>query len=169
MAVFNEEMGVCPPITADEIDRIHRVGKPDPTQRRSILIKFATYRSKKRVVINRRYLNTQKRAERNRAQTPSDTGNINSDNRRATTTPTDRRLYLNDDLTKSTQQLPYRCRQEKESNKTAGCWSTDGTTLIKTLDHIIAAVRNATNPQMCTNFGANRSSRLTASPRLLNL
>ena len=29
MTVFNEEMGVCPPITADEIDRIHRVGKPD--------------------------------------------------------------------------------------------------------------------------------------------
>ena len=45
MTVFNEEMVVCPPITADEIDRIHRVGKPDQTQRRSILIKFATYRS----------------------------------------------------------------------------------------------------------------------------
>ena len=36
MAVLNEEMGVSPPISADEIDRIHRVGKPDQTQRRSI-------------------------------------------------------------------------------------------------------------------------------------
>ena len=70
MAVLNEEMGVSPPISADEIDRIHRVGKPDQTQRRSILIKFATYRSKKRVVVNRRYLNPLKRAERDRAQTP---------------------------------------------------------------------------------------------------
>ena len=29
MAVLNEEMGVSPSISADEIDRIHRVGKPD--------------------------------------------------------------------------------------------------------------------------------------------
>ena len=64
ITVFNEEMEVSPPITPDEIDRIHRVGKPDPTQRRSILVKFATCRSKKRVVTNRRYLNPMKRAER---------------------------------------------------------------------------------------------------------
>ena len=93
-------------------------------------------------MINRRYLNPLKRAERDRVQTP---GNISSDdNRRATTTPTDRRLYLNYDLTKSRQQLLYRSRQEKTSNKVDDYWSTDGTILIKTLDHNIAAVRNAT-------------------------
>ena len=42
MTTFNEEMGVSPPISPQEIDRIHRVGKPDPTKKRSILIKFAT-------------------------------------------------------------------------------------------------------------------------------
>ena len=56
MPVFNEEMG-------EKIDRIHRVGKPDPTRRRSILVKFATYRSKKRVVTNGRYLNPMNKAE----------------------------------------------------------------------------------------------------------
>ena len=148
MAVLNEEMGVSPPISADEIDRIHRVGKPDQTQRRSILIKFATYRSKKRVVVNRRYLNPLKRAERDRAQTP---GNHSSDdNRRATTAPTDRRLYINDDLTKYRQQLLYRCSQEKKANKIADCWSTDGTILVKTIKHKIAVVRNATELEhMC--------------------
>ena len=48
MTIFNEEMGVSPPISPQEIDRIHRVGKPDPTKKHSILIKFATYRSKKK-------------------------------------------------------------------------------------------------------------------------
>ena len=42
MTIFNEEIGVIPPISPQEIDRIHRVGKPDPTKKRSILIKFAT-------------------------------------------------------------------------------------------------------------------------------
>ena len=135
-------------ISADEIDRIHRVGKPDQTQRRSILIKFATYRSKKRVVVNRRYLNPLKRAERDRAQTPGN--HCSDDNRRATTAPTDRRLYINDDLTKYRQQLLYRCRQEKKANKIADCWSTDGTILVKTINHKIAVVRNATELEhMC--------------------
>ena len=39
MTIFNEEVGVSPPITLEEIDRIHRVGKADPTQRRSIFVK----------------------------------------------------------------------------------------------------------------------------------
>ena len=39
MTIFNEEVGLSPPITLEEIDRIHRVGKADPTQRRSILVK----------------------------------------------------------------------------------------------------------------------------------
>ncbi len=46
MTIF-KEMGVSPPISPQEIDRIHRVCKPDPTKKRSILIKCATYRSKK--------------------------------------------------------------------------------------------------------------------------
>ena len=46
MTIF-KEMGVSPPISPQEIDRIHRVGKPDPRKKRSILIKFATYSSTK--------------------------------------------------------------------------------------------------------------------------
>ena len=109
-------------------------------------------------MINRRYLNPLKRAESDRVQTP---GNISSDdNRRAKTTPTDRRLYVNDDLTKSRQQLLYRCRQENKSNKIADCWSTDGTILIKTLDHKIAAVRNATElERMCVCVNTDNSTR----------
>ena len=58
ITIFYEEMGVSHPITPEEIDRIHRVGKPDPTQRRSILVKFARYISIKKIVVtNRRYLN----------------------------------------------------------------------------------------------------------------
>ena len=150
MTIFNEEMGVSPPISPQEIDRIHRVGKPDPTKKRSILIKFATYRSKKRVVTNRRFLNPMKRAERDRAH---DTGNTSNDNNlraTTTTTPTDRRLYINDDLTIRRQELLYRCRQMKKSKKIADCWSTDGTILIKTIDNKIYPVRNATElEQMC--------------------
>ena len=52
MEVFNDAAWVTPPITAVDIDRIYIAGKPDAIQRRSVLIKFATYFSMKRLVVN---------------------------------------------------------------------------------------------------------------------
>ena len=49
MALFNSRMAVEPPIRSDDIDRIHRVGKPGPGRKRAVLVKFATYQAKERV------------------------------------------------------------------------------------------------------------------------
>ena len=64
MKVINEDMAVTPPLAIEEIDRIHRVGKQDGGRPRPILIKFATYRSQRRVISERKFLNPQKRTER---------------------------------------------------------------------------------------------------------
>ena len=51
-------------------------------------------------------------------------------------------LFMNDDLTKTRAQLLYRCRVQKKDTKIADCWSSDGTILVKTLDHKITAVKS---------------------------
>ena len=49
MALFNAKMAVEPPIRCEDIDRLHRVGKPGTGKKRGVLVKFATYQAKERV------------------------------------------------------------------------------------------------------------------------
>ena len=98
LVTLNNVMCITPPIDISEIDRMHRVGKPEANKSRPVLIKFATYRSKRRVSERRRFLNHAKRTEARQTlrdmigpQTEHDT--------RADTIERQDRLYLNDDLT----------------------------------------------------------------------
>ena len=63
LVTLNHVMCITPPIDISEIDRLHRVGKPEANRTRPVLIKFATYRSKRRVLEKRRVLNHAKRTE----------------------------------------------------------------------------------------------------------
>ena len=51
MALFNDRMAVDPPIRSEDIDRLHRVGKPGHGKKRPVLVKFAAYRAKERVYL----------------------------------------------------------------------------------------------------------------------
>ena len=46
---------LLPPLTVEEIDRVHRVGPKLPDKTRQILIKLATYRTRRRVYGKKRH------------------------------------------------------------------------------------------------------------------
>ena len=49
LALFNTRICVKPKIRLEDVDRLHRVGRPKPGKTRAILVKFATYRARQRV------------------------------------------------------------------------------------------------------------------------
>ena len=49
LTICNEALKVSPPITRNDIDRAHRVNKPDANKVRPLLVKFATYQARNRV------------------------------------------------------------------------------------------------------------------------
>ena len=100
---LNENLLLDPPLTTQEIDRLHRVG-PRGDKPRPVLIKFATYRSRHRVYANRKALY-------------SENSNV--------------RLYLNEDLTRRRAQLLAKARSLKKEGKILGAWSADGRLFIK--------------------------------------
>ena len=132
LVTLNNVMCITAPIDISEIERMHRVGKPEANKSRPVLIKFATYRSKSRVLERRRFLNPAKRTEAR--QTLRDMiGPQTEDDTRANTIERQDRLYLNDDLTRSRAQLLYESRQANKKQLIADCWSYDGSIIVKTL------------------------------------
>ena len=55
MDVFSTTLDTS--IDVQEIDRVHRIGRPNPDNPCSVLVKFATYAARKKVYKNRRMLN----------------------------------------------------------------------------------------------------------------
>ena len=53
--VLNNSLNLDPPLELSDLDRVHRCGKPkmNPAGSRPMLIKFATYRQRQRVMTNR--------------------------------------------------------------------------------------------------------------------
>ena len=116
--LFNNEMNVSPPVSLEDIDRVHRVGPISSSSShsgpRNILVKFATYRTRFRVMSQRRTLNNAGHA-----------------------LP----IYLNEDLTRSRATLLYRARQLKQRGRINGCWTHDGTIVIKDRHNVIRYAR----------------------------
>ena len=145
LSTFNTLMNIWPPIHVSEIDRIHRIGKPDDHRRRPILVKFATYRSKRRVLENRRQLNPLKRTERRATlgdfigpQTEAEAASEES--RRV-----GERLYLNDDLSRYCSRLLFECRQAKKKTLISDCRSYDGNIVIKSLTNTISTIKTSSD------------------------
>lgn len=104
MDLVNVALHLDPPLELSEVDRIHRAGKPTSSQSRkprAILVKMATYRSRKRVMDLR-------------PRTKEQQG-----------------LYLNEDLTRKRESILYSARCLKRERKIQGAWSADGNILIR--------------------------------------
>ena len=99
------------PLDLNEIDRSHRVGPKSPGKERPILVKLTSYRSKVKLIRNRRKLNT------------PNASNI---------VPTNgAKIFINDDLTRRRAQLLYKARLLKKDNSINDAWSYDGRILAK--------------------------------------
>lgn len=106
-------------ISLDDIDRSHRVGKLDAGKKRDIIVKFATYRSRYKLMSQRKLI-------------------------KVTEVEAFKRVFLNDDLTRSRSKLLFEARCVFKSGKIQGAWSSDGSILIK--DH-----RNQIRRVTCTD------------------
>lgn len=96
-------------LSLQEIDRSHRVGKPNPARARDIIVKLSTFRSREKLYRARRQL--------------KDTGHAG--------------VYINEDLTKFRSSLLYTGRKLVKARRILGAWSTNGTILIKDNDNIV--------------------------------
>ena len=113
---------------------MHSVGKPEANRIGPVLIKFATSRSKRRVLERRRILNPAKRTEARHTVRDVMIGPEREEEAQANQIQKqESRLYLKDDLTRSRSQLLYECRQAKKKQLISDCWSHDGSIIVKTL------------------------------------
>ena len=89
----------------NEIDRSHRVGKPDATKirHREILVKFASYRARQKLYKMRTSL--------------KDNGYAG--------------VFLNEDLTRKRSNVLFEARKVVKADCAKGAWSADGKILIK--------------------------------------
>jgi hypothetical protein len=108
---INNALLMSPPVTVQELDRLHRVGplsENSSDRAQPILLKFSTYRTRHRIYSRRKALYTE---------------DENSP-----------KLFLNEDLTKRRAQLLAKARALKKKKTIAGAWSADGRLFIKTND-----------------------------------
>jgi uncharacterized protein YoxC len=118
LATLNTRMKLDPPLVASELDRTHRVGPKAKggSKHRSLLIKFATYRSRKRVFTQKKQLWSEDQS--------------------------DARLFLNEDLTKRRSELLWKARKLKKEGRIRDAWSSDGKLLLKTMNNVIHPFRS---------------------------
>lgn len=105
--LLNENINLNTPVDATEIDRAHLIG-PKESENRPLLIKFATYASKARVLREKKQLYG---------------GGPGG-------------LFISEDLTKVRVELLYHCRQAKKKKAIHGCWTYDGNVLVEARDKI---------------------------------
>ena len=115
--LVNEKMRLEPPLDISEIDRLHRVGRKENTPR-AIIVKFATYRSRKRVYEKRSSLKD------------------------LHTTLTNA-IFINEDLTSARSKLFSDARKMYKDGKINGTWTRDGTVLVKNKNNQIVPIRNS--------------------------
>lgn len=93
-------------IVLGDIDRSHRVGKPNPRKPRDVIVKFATYRARQKVYRSRALL--------------KDKGYPNT--------------FINEDLTRRRSSMLFKARQLVKNGTFIGAWSSDGNILVRDAD-----------------------------------
>ena len=131
--LFNDQMSISPPITAEDFDRVHRVGPKNAEKSRAILVKFSTYPARNRVFRSKKLLKPDKKA------TPTTGGASDTNQSKGRGT---QKIFINEDLTKYRAQLLYQARTLKRQKKIEDCWSWDGSILIKNKAAKIIPVTN---------------------------
>lgn len=125
MNLANTKLALDPPLQPSDIDRVHRTGKPQAGRQRTLLVKFATYRQRDRLMSKRRAL--------------KETGS---------------RIFMNEDLTKTRSSLLWHARNAKRQNQIKDCFSSDGRIIIRKVDGTKQQVRNLTELQNITSATA---------------
>ena len=95
-------------VSVTDINRSHRVGRPGKTDGKphDILVKFTSYR------VRRNLFQSKSKAKAHQNY---------------------RGVYINEDLTRLRTQLMSQARVLVKSKRIFGCWSSDGTVLVKDL------------------------------------
>ena len=115
--VVNNAMSVEPPLQREDIARSHRSGdKAKAKNGRAILVRFATYRVRDRVIRARRNL---KQANGQR----------------------DMKLFVNEDLTRYRNNLLYQARNLKKSKHIKDVWTWDGIIRIQDFHNRVHAIK----------------------------
>ena len=92
-------------VTLDEIERSHRVGPVRPGRCRDIIVKFTSYRVRRKIF-----------GERVKTKVRGYEG-----------------VFINEDLTKPRNELLLKARKMAKSNLLKSAWSSDGTILVRDL------------------------------------
>ena len=129
LAVINEKMTVTPPITVHDLDRVHRLGRrAENGAPRPVLVRFSTYRVRRRVFGNRVLLNPRRR----RGAPGMPWADVDGEVRPPGASDVEKQaIFVNEDLTRSRAHLLWQARMAKRDNKIKDCWSADGNILIK--------------------------------------
>ena len=143
---LNESMNpkLSPPLRLEEIDRIHRVGPRDKPSR-PVLVKFATYASRRRIYkamvgLNPNPCRWDERADASSSVDTDLTGTAGKPHEQSQGTRT-QVLFLNEDLTQTRARLLYNCRVAKRKKLINDCWSSDGTILIKNIANKVIVIK----------------------------
>ena len=139
MRLCNQRMKLTPPLKLDEISISHRVGKPRQTDDenetplpRPLLVKFATRRSKNRVMEARKELRPKQPRGTPRPGFPPPEDHTEPDMAERDDSMADGvAVYLADDLTKMRAFLAFRARQAKRDHKIMDTWVIDTKIMIK--------------------------------------
>jgi hypothetical protein len=102
-------------VELSDIDRSHRIGKPNSTKPRPIIVKFTSYRTRSTVFKNRSKLK------------------LNGY----------RDIYVNEDLTKNRSNILFKARMLVKAKKLESAWSSDGTILIKVNEGSIKRIQHS--------------------------
>ena len=144
LRLCNSRMKLVPPLFVDEISVSHRVGKPKPSSDgspsppRPLLVKFATRRSKIRVMEASKKLRL--RSETN-GDAPDPGPGHGAEETSATSegekddeddwTADGLKINIADDLTKIRANLAYRARVAKRNHEIMDTWVTDCRSMVK--------------------------------------
>ena len=117
LTTLNNQLNLSPPLTASDIDRLHRTGRTKSNgSPRQVLIKFARYQDRQRVIQRKSKLR-------------------------------DTNLFLSEDLSKLRNNLLYMAREKKREKQLQDCWSIDGRIMVKTLDGLTHKISNPSDLQ----------------------
>ena len=165
LSICNDVLKVSPPIRSEDIDRAHRVTKPDPGKQRPMLVKFATYQARNRVFQLRSIVRPRHRDPRRPwqpiATIAADALSTVDDQGNSDGTPIDHQtagppklidlndvtvntstIFINEDLTRTRAELLFKARNGKRNKHITDCWTFDGVIRIKDLDGNINRVTN---------------------------
>ena len=105
MKLMNDTMKVTPPVSMENIDRVHRVGRKKENAPCGILVKFATYNVRSRVFRSKKNLKIDR-----------DSQDLDSEDKQ--------QVFVNEDLTQTRSKLLWQARALKgrSGSLTAGHW-----------------------------------------------